>query len=92
MPSVRQAEGGLLCLVRHPHRHLSHHAEHGHGRFSLALYENRRLVENILDRYCDWVIVVAERVCQMGFDIFISTDDMAFKSAPFFSPPCSASW
>jgi uroporphyrinogen-III decarboxylase len=25
-------------------------------------------------------------VGQLGFDVFISTDDMAFKSAPFFSP------
>jgi uroporphyrinogen decarboxylase len=54
--------------------------------FSVALYENRAFIETVLDRYCDWVAVVAERVCQLGFDAFISTDDMAFKSAPFFSP------
>jgi hypothetical protein len=54
--------------------------------FSIALYEDRAFVEELLDRYCDWAAVVAERVCQLGFDVFISTDDMAFKSAPFFSP------
>jgi len=54
--------------------------------FSIALYENLAFVEAVLDRYCDWVEVVAERVCRMGFDVFISTDDMAFKTAPFFSP------
>jgi uroporphyrinogen decarboxylase len=54
--------------------------------FSLALYNDRPLVEAVLDRYCDWVTVVAERACQLGFDAFVSTDDMAFKSAPFFSP------
>jgi uroporphyrinogen-III decarboxylase len=54
--------------------------------FCVALYEDRSFVEEILDRYCDWTAVVAERVCQMGFDVFISTDDMAFKSAPYFSP------
>lgn len=54
--------------------------------FSLALYDNRGLVEDILDIYYDWVCVVAERACQMDFDVFVSTDDMAFKTNTFFSP------
>ncbi|MBN1400642.1 MAG: hypothetical protein JXA74_07380 [Anaerolineae bacterium] len=54
--------------------------------FSVALYENLGLVETLLDLYCDWQAAVAERVCKMGFDVFISTDDMAFNSAPLFSP------
>lgn len=54
--------------------------------FSIALYEDRAFVEEVLDIYCDWSVVVAERVCTLGFDVYISTDDMAFKSAPFFSP------
>jgi uroporphyrinogen decarboxylase len=54
--------------------------------FSLALHDNLPLVEEILDRYCDWAAAVAERVCRLGFDVFVSTDDMAFKTAPFFSP------
>lgn len=58
----------------------------GIENFSVALYENRPFVEAILDRYCDWMVVVAERVCQLGFDVFVSTDDMAFKTGPFFSP------
>jgi len=58
----------------------------GMENFSIALFENRDFVEMVLDRYCDWATVVAERVCQLGFDLFVSTDDMAFKSAPFFSP------
>ena len=58
----------------------------GWETFSLALYDNRPFVEAVLDRYCDWMVVVAERVCRMGFDVFVSTDDMAFNSAPFFSP------
>jgi uroporphyrinogen decarboxylase len=58
----------------------------GLERFSIALYENRSLVETVLDRYTDWTAVVAERVCKLGFDVYISTDDMAFKSAPYFSP------
>ena len=58
----------------------------GMEAFSVALYENRPFVERVLDAYCGWIEVVAERVCQLGFDVFFSTDDMAFKSAPFFSP------
>jgi uroporphyrinogen-III decarboxylase len=54
--------------------------------FSIALYEDLAFVEEVLDIYCDWSAVVAERVCALGFDVYISTDDMAFKSAPFFSP------
>ena len=58
----------------------------GLERFCVALYENRAFVETVLDLYCDWAAVVVERVCQLGFDVLISTDDMAFKSAPYFSP------
>ena len=58
----------------------------GMANFGLALYDNRAFVENILDRYCDWAAVMAERACQMGFDAFVSTDDMAFKTGPLFSP------
>lgn len=58
----------------------------GMESFGLALYDDRPFVEAVLDRYCDWVTVVAERVCQLDFDVFVSTDDMAFKTGPFFSP------
>jgi uroporphyrinogen decarboxylase len=58
----------------------------GMETFSLALYDNRRLVETVLDRYCDWMVVVADQVCRLGFDAFVSTDDMAFKTGPLFSP------
>jgi uroporphyrinogen decarboxylase len=54
--------------------------------FCLMLHDNLPLVESVLDYYFDWMEVVAERVCKMGFDVFVSTDDMAFKTAPLFSP------
>ena len=58
----------------------------GLENFCLALHDNRPFIETVLDRYCDWTAVVAEHVCHLGFDVFVSTDDMAFKTAPFFSP------
>jgi uroporphyrinogen decarboxylase len=54
--------------------------------FCVALYEDRPLVEKLLDRYFEWTEIVAKRICGMGFDVYVSTDDMAFKSAPYFSP------
>ena len=58
----------------------------GTEAFSVALFEDRALIEEILDRYVDWACVVAERACRMGFDAYVTTDDMAFKTGPFFSP------
>jgi uroporphyrinogen decarboxylase len=58
----------------------------GFEGFSLALYDNRSLIEKLLDLYFDWMLVVAERICQIGFDFFITTDDFAFKSGLLFSP------
>ncbi len=58
----------------------------GFEAFCVALYENRPLVEAVLDRYTDWAAALAERAGAAGFDAFVTTDDMAFKSGPFFSP------
>ena len=58
----------------------------GMRNFSYALYDDLQFVETVVDTYCDWSAVVAERVCQLGFDIYLSTDDMAHKQGPFFSP------
>lgn len=54
--------------------------------FSVALYDNRSLVVKLLDMYFDWMAVVAERISKMGFDLFFTTDDFAFKSGMMFSP------
>ncbi len=58
----------------------------GFPAFSRALYEDRALVETVLDRYVDWSCEVADHVMDMGFDAYVTTDDMAHKSATFFSP------
>jgi uroporphyrinogen-III decarboxylase len=58
----------------------------GTEHFCLSLYDDRPLIEELLDRYCEWAVVVAGRACRLGFDVFVTTDDMAFNTAPFFSP------
>ncbi|HJP31036.1 MAG: uroporphyrinogen decarboxylase family protein [Candidatus Latescibacteria bacterium] len=54
--------------------------------FSIALYEDLGFIEEVLNTYVDWAVVVAQRVCELGFDAYVSTDDMAFGTGPFFSP------
>jgi uroporphyrinogen decarboxylase len=54
--------------------------------FCLALYDKPAMVEKMLDMYFDWMAVVAERVCKMGFDVFWTTDDFAHKSGLMFAP------
>lgn len=58
----------------------------GMENFLLLLYDNRALVEKLLDIYFDWMGVVAERVCQLDFDFLWTTDDFAFKTGMLFSP------
>ncbi len=54
--------------------------------FSMALYEKPAMVEKMLDMYFDWTAVVAERMNKIGFDVFWTTDDFAYKSGLMFSP------
>lgn len=54
--------------------------------FSYALYDDRALIEEIYDRYVEWAIQVAEIASSLGFDVFVTTDDMAFGTSTFFSP------
>ena len=58
----------------------------GIQNFSLALYDNPGLVEKLLDIYFDWMVVVAERISQLDFDVFATADDCAFKTGLMFSP------
>ena len=58
----------------------------GWEAFSLALFEERDLLEEILDCYTDWTVELARRAGRIGFDVFVSTDDMAFRTGTFFSP------
>ena len=58
----------------------------GIEHFCISLLENPLLVTAVLRRYADWAAKVAEKLCQIGFDVIYFTDDIAFKSGPFFSP------
>ncbi len=54
--------------------------------FSYALYENRKLVDDIMDKYVEWNSVVVEKLQTLGIDFFMCYNDMAFRSGPMVSP------
>ncbi len=58
----------------------------GMEQFSYALYDDPELVGKVMDAYCGWAAAVVERICQLDFDIILSSDDLAWKAAPLFSP------
>jgi uroporphyrinogen decarboxylase len=58
----------------------------GFENFCISLYENPGFVDQVFGRYCEWTEVVAEKICELDFDIFVTTDDLAFNTGPFFSP------
>jgi uroporphyrinogen decarboxylase len=61
-------------------------ASMGFENFCLSLYLNRPFVEEVIDLYFNWAKAVAERVSSLGFDIFVTTDDLASKNGLFVSP------
>lgn len=58
----------------------------GFDHFALTLYDDMEFIKQMLKVYFDWVIEVAKRVNQLGFDVFATADDCAFKSGLMFSP------
>jgi hypothetical protein len=58
----------------------------GIDHFCLSLYDDPELVAQLLEIYFGWMEVVAERVCQLDFDVFCMADDFAFNTGMMFSP------
>jgi len=54
--------------------------------FSMALYDNVKLVETIFDRFIEWNYELVKKLQTIGFDFFVTYDDIAYKSGPMFSP------
>lgn len=54
--------------------------------FSMALHQNRKLLDTVIERYTEWNIQVVEGLQPLGFDFLMSYDDIAFNSGPMFSP------
>lgn len=58
----------------------------GIDHFCISLYDNRKLIEQLLSIYFEWMEVVAAKICQLNFDAFCMADDFAFNTGMMFSP------
>jgi uroporphyrinogen decarboxylase len=58
----------------------------GQEFFSLALYDEPGLVDELLERFASWSAEVMKHVCAMGFDVVWTADDIAGKSGLLLSP------
>lgn len=58
----------------------------GTEAFWLALYDDPGLVDEVLRRYTEWSAAVVEHVIDLGFDVILMSDDIAFKTGPYVSP------
>ncbi|HOJ09866.1 MAG TPA: uroporphyrinogen decarboxylase family protein [Clostridiales bacterium] len=54
--------------------------------FSYNLHDDPELVSEVLMMYCSWSQKICRNLCEMGFDFIWCFDDIAFKTAPMFSP------
>ena len=54
--------------------------------FSIAVYEDRELLDEIIGRYVRFAKRTTEVFCELGFDLVWCFDDFAYKTGPMFSP------
>jgi uroporphyrinogen-III decarboxylase len=58
----------------------------GWETFGVACLTDPGLVEAVLGPISDWYAEMAAELCKLDFDFIWAADDIAFKTAPFFSP------
>jgi len=58
----------------------------GFETFSISCLLEPELVEEILGRVTDWYAEVTAELCKLDFDFIWAADDIAYHTAPFFSP------
>ncbi len=54
--------------------------------FCTACLLEPELVDAALEKISGWYAVVAEELCKLDFDFIWAADDIAYGTAPFFSP------
>lgn len=58
----------------------------GFETFCIACMEEPELIREILGRITDWYAKVAQEMCELDFDFIWAADDIAYNTAPMFSP------
>jgi uroporphyrinogen decarboxylase len=58
----------------------------GFTTFGIACLDDPAFVGEVLGPISDWYARVTEALCELDFDFIWAADDIAFHTAPFFSP------
>jgi len=58
----------------------------GWEHFAECQYNNRSLIEKMIDDYVEFNIRLVEKLRTIGFDFFFAYDDLAYKVGPLFNP------
>jgi hypothetical protein len=58
----------------------------GFETFCIACLREPELIRAILEPVTDWYAAIVEELCKLDFDFIWAADDIAYNSAPFFSP------
>jgi len=64
----------------------------GFQTYMEAIYSDPELIDAVTGAYVDWSAKVLRRLCNMGVDAVITTDDFAFNTGPFMSPVTFRQW
>ncbi|NWG12637.1 MAG: hypothetical protein HXY20_03785 [Acidobacteria bacterium] len=58
----------------------------GYENFCYRLSDDPGLIQELFRLYSDWITRLIQNLCQVSFDFFWCYDDLAYRSAPLFSP------
>jgi len=54
--------------------------------FAVALHENLKLINTMMDIFIEWNLAVLEKLQTLGIDFLVTYNDMAWKGGPMVSP------
>lgn len=86
----RKDEFAVICSTRLGF--LSALISIGFQTYMESLYLNPELIDAVTGAYVEWSAKVLRRLCDMGVDAVVTTDDFAFRSGPFMSPDAFRKW
>ncbi len=86
----RKDEFAVICSTRLGF--LSALISIGFQTYMESIYLNPELIDAVTSAYVAWSGKALRRVCEMGVDAVVTTDDFAFRSGPFMSPDAFRKW
>lgn len=86
----RKDEFAVICSTRLGF--LSALISIGFQTYMESIYLNPELIDAVTGAYVEWSARILRKVCDMGVDAVVTTDDFAFRSGPFMSPDAFRKW